>query len=677
MHRLDSPAQLGAHSAQDRSSNGSHSRGRNKEHNPFPKQRMSGTSVQDRYDQFQEVAVSRIVSDFSAKPSGRFLLVIPTAGGKTFTGVKAINRLFEIGALNPAEDRVLWTAHRTELIGQAKDAFKRFADNYPEKPNFVSNVDFCMVSGVEQVLATQGKVKLAIIDEAHHAAPKNVTYRPLFARPQLGILGLTATPSRHDGEPLDFERESFSIGFPDLVKKGIVLKPEVRKVEGGSFYFSDLDDEASLEQLNNEERNNKIIAELVKHTDEYKKVIIYVGTVNHVKSLYKQLRNSSLKEQYESISFITGNENSRNEERDAFIKKEKAFKRSILVNVTVLSEGYDDPSVNTVVMATPSRSKLYYMQAMGRAIRYDPSDSVKKAFCVEVEDTLPNIRYRIDNRWLFSDVSDALEPAVIDEQYGSADEFAAALKKLYDRYDVPPEHRGSPAYDKDQRFSVLLFKRYLAPGRYVHFPVVISNNNRLQITNMFNYLSERMESFRKRGIVADAAFRMVGATAFELLDDESKRRWVYDAMKSAVPEESLEQDDAHAKAGYPWITFAALHYYQAAFPDGLLEFVQDMVNREDVLNAIKSRDFEKGSYLLRLPLPLKSTIGKIVTCSEFSEVDAVVQRLNKLRTEQGDKDHRTDVYRILAESVIPIEQAHVDSLVLIARSEMPYSFQLT
>ena len=155
---------------------------------------MSGTSVQDSDDQFQEVAVSRIVADFGAKPSGRFLLVIPTAGGKTFTGVKAINRLFDIGVLNPAEDRVVWTAHRTELIGQAKDAFKKFADSYPEKPNFVGNVDFSMVSGVEQVLLTQGNVKLAIIDEAHHAAPKNVTYRPLFARPQLGILGLTATP---------------------------------------------------------------------------------------------------------------------------------------------------------------------------------------------------------------------------------------------------------------------------------------------------------------------------------------------------------------------------------------------------------------------------------------------------------------------------------------------------
>ena len=280
--------------------------------------------------------------------------------------------------LNPAQDRVLWTAHRRELIVQAEDTFKRFGESYPHRPNFVGNVNFSMIAGAEQLLAPQSKIKLVVIDEAHHAAIKNVYYRPLFAHAQVGILGLTATPSRHDGDPLEFERESFSIGFPDLVKKGIVLKPEVRKVEGGSFNITDIDDEASLEQLNNEARNNKIIAELIKHADEYKKVIIYVGTVNHVKSLYEQLRKSPLKGSYDSISFITGNENSRNQERDEFIKEEKKFKRSILVNVAVLTEGYDDPSVNTVVMATPSRSKLYYMQAMGRAIRYDPDDSLKK-----------------------------------------------------------------------------------------------------------------------------------------------------------------------------------------------------------------------------------------------------------------------------------------------------------
>ena len=409
-------------------------------------------NIQARFDSFQKSAVANIVSDFTRNLRGRYLLVIPTGGGKTFTAVKAVNRLFDEGLLNPQRDRALWTAHRNELITQAVDTFKQFEDLYPDRGSYANNVEFRMIGAANDHLDANANVRLVVLDEAHHAALKNVNYGPIFERTNVGILGLTATPSRHDGAPLDFERESFSIGFPDLVKKGIVLKPEVRKVPGGKYDITNIRDDESLEQLNNLERNKRIISELLKHTDDYKKVIIYVGTNKHVVSLYEQLVNSSLKAKYDSIAWVTGEANSRNQDRPQFIEQEKKYKRSILVNVMVLSEGYDDPAVNTVVMAAPSTSKLYYMQAMGRAIRHDRSDPLKKAFSRQrSSDELPNIRYRIDNRWLFSDVSDALEPAVIDKEYGTEKEFIAAHTSIYDEYNVPSDHRTIPAYDKDQR----------------------------------------------------------------------------------------------------------------------------------------------------------------------------------------------------------------------------------
>ena len=139
-----------------------------------------------------------------------------------------------------------------------------------------------MIGAAEKHVATTTATKLVVIDEAHHAALKNTTYAPLFARKELGILGLTATPSRHDGELLDFERESFSIGFPDLVKKGIVLKPQIRKVTGGYFELSDITDDASLESLNIESRNQQIIEELITHAGDYKKVSGHHGCSKNV-----------------------------------------------------------------------------------------------------------------------------------------------------------------------------------------------------------------------------------------------------------------------------------------------------------------------------------------------------------------------------------------------------------
>src|SRR5208337_694993 len=542
--------------------------------------------------------------------------------------------------------------------------------------SFASNVDLLMIGDAKEHITKNKNIKLVVIDEAHHAALKNISYRPIFAQPELGILGLTATPSRHDGEPLEFDRESFSIGFPDLVKKGIVLKPEVRKVEGGTFDFHDISEEESLEQLNTEARNKKIVDELLAHTDDYKKAIIYVGTVNHVKSLYSQLLESPLKAKYESISYITGATNSRNQDRDTFVKEEKLYKRSILINVMVLSEGYDDPSVNTVVMATPSQSKLYYMQAMGRAIRHDSENPLKKAFCVEVEDRLPNIRYRIDNRWLFSDISDSLEPAVIDREYGTPAEFAKEVGAFYDEYAVPVEQRHTPAYQTEQRYSFLLFRRYLSPGQYVHFPIVITNDNRLKVSNVFNFLSERMAQFVERGVVCDAALQMTGSSAFSLLPTEQERRWVYEAMTHTVPATSNDSPPKFIEDGYPWITFAAFHYRQPAIPQEILAFVSDMVNKDDILEMIRCRDFEQGSYLLKLPLPLKSSVGRIVTSSEFGRIDSIIQQLRNLRAQKGTQDHRADVHNLLAQSVIPIELTYADCLILIARTDELYNLKL-
>ena len=62
--------------------------------------------IGSRYDQFQAEAVANILNDYRDKLAGRFLLVIPTGGGKTFTAVKALNKLFDDRVLNPDSDRV-------------------------------------------------------------------------------------------------------------------------------------------------------------------------------------------------------------------------------------------------------------------------------------------------------------------------------------------------------------------------------------------------------------------------------------------------------------------------------------------------------------------------------------------------------------------------------------------
>ena len=100
------------------------------------------------------------------------------------------------------------------------------------------------------------------------------------------------------------------------------------------------------------------------------------------------------------------------------------------------------------------------------------------------------------------------------------------------------------------------------------------------------------------------------------------------------------------------------------------------MNREAILSVIRERKFEAGSHLLRLPLPLKSYIGEIVSSAELHSVVTIVDGLNSLRDAKGDQDHRAEVRGLLAQSILPIEHAHAESLVLIARTAENYSLAL-
>lgn len=639
-----------------------------------------------RYNEFQSEAVDNILGDYREDKAGRFLLVIPTGGGKTFTAVKAVNKLFENGILDAETDRVLWTAHRTELKVQAIDTFGKYAEGNPEA-SFMERVDFEMISGAASHIRANSTVKLVVIDEAHHAATANIQYGPLFAYPQLGILGLTATPSRHDGQPLEFGKESYSIGFPDLVEKQIILSPEIRSIEGiraegvsrtGARY-------EGLEELESEERDQSIIKHILEHREDYDKLIIYAASVGHSKNLCSLMLDSEVSKYYESIDYITGLERSGEGDRESFIARVKGYDRSIIINHDVLTEGYDDPKVNAVIMARPSKSKLVYMQAIGRAVRVDPGNPNKEAYIVEVVDDLPNIRYRIDNRWLFSEISDTLEPAVLDEFFGSEEEFKQSLAKVYAEFNVDEEYQVYPVWNKSYRYSMLLFRSLLGvdsesgESSYRNIPILVNNENRSDVSNWFNFLSERMEKNRSAnngtGINAEQAMLMARSQTLECFQEPITRQLVYEAMENASEVACKDHEPSEAKHD-PWITFVALRFRENEISEEILEFISDMVNRDQMERIVRERSFEPGSVLLKLPLPLSSFVGQFLTSNEFEKVEAIVQELLDVRNAEGDSDHRKSVCGLLDRSILPSDLIYRESLSTIIREGLSYHLTL-
>ncbi len=656
---------------------------------PHPARPVAASNLTEplsRYDLFQLDAVQSVVEDFSAQGTGRFLLVVPTGGGKTFVAVRAIERMFQQGLLDLTAHRVLWVAHRIELLDQARGTAERQAEGSPI-PAFKDQIDFCMLGKVKEQLAGNENVRLAVIDEAHHGAANS--YRPLFDRSDIGILGLTATPSRHDGKSLDFEKESYSIGFPDLVDLGVLLRPEVVTVDGGTYTIDSIGEPDQLSVLNNAERNRRILNELAADHDRYRKVIVYVGTVEHARALYDEVRQSSLGRHYDFVGFITGEARARflasearevHEDRADFIAAQRIAARSIVINVDVLTEGFDDPSVNTVVMARPTKSKLLYMQAIGRAVRVDPSDEDKAAYIVEVSDDLPNIRYRIDNRWLFSDISDVLEPRVVDREYPDVAGLEAAIESVFDEYSVDAAFRGLPPIPDRSRVTLLLFKVYSGPGSYYHLPLLITNETRRRVADFFDFLSARVD--RYRGASPEALFRMVAdkIEGLSLFHDQLHRNLVFHAMENSwvLAATSIDETEKSVYArGDPWITFVAfkLRRDAASLDPDFVDFTEDMLNREAIRELLLTESYADGYFLVKLPMPLSGTWGRLMPPHEFAILYEIVEQLAEIEVSEA-VDQWTTVRDILDGSVFPIEQKHREALTAVVREQMDYFREL-
>ena len=173
---------------------------------------------------FQLKAINNIINDFKKDKHGRFLLVLPTGGGKTLTAIRVIDKMLKEGMIT-STDQVLWVVHTLSLSSNAKKSlnseenFMKFSFHGDLK----KIIDVRMKSDAVKQLEKGVKYKYIIIDEAHHSSAGS--YINFFEYP-VGILGLTATPRRMDQKELPFSRISFSITFKELVKLGVVLSPK-------------------------------------------------------------------------------------------------------------------------------------------------------------------------------------------------------------------------------------------------------------------------------------------------------------------------------------------------------------------------------------------------------------------------------------------------------------------
>lgn len=374
--------------------------------------------IKDKYS-FQDDAIKNIVSDFHQNNSARLLLVIPTGGGKTLTAIRSVDQMIKNGQIDESS-KFLWITHRKALKTQTKRVISN--EKWIKKFNFSKKLkNFLKVEmvskGIEIIQNDKmDRFKYVIIDECHHSSSKS--YQTFFKKENLGILGLTATPTRLDRKELFFDKTSYQITFRKLIKTGVIIEPNFETIlTNETIRASDISvDGNQSEKFNTFERNLKIVEEMINQQNKFSKVVIYVNTVSHAKALYETFKDLTENDSfYDFIGFIAASNNNHLKiDNDEYLDKFKKSKNGIIINTNILTEGYDDPSINTIAMGVPTSSLVRYIQCVGRAIRNpdDMNNISEKPNIIDFTDNLPDISYRITSGWLFADISDDLQPVI-------------------------------------------------------------------------------------------------------------------------------------------------------------------------------------------------------------------------------------------------------------------------
>lgn len=337
---------------------------------------------------YQLAACEGIFDVFTRKRSA--LAVLPTGLGKTVLFAEVIRQMNERGV------RAMVLAHREELITQAADKIGRVTglECQIEMGDYRVQTMFdvlppVVVSTVQTQCAGGdgcGRMSkfdpmdfgLVVIDEAHHAISS--TYRRCVdwycQNPNCKVLGVTATPDRSDEAALGqvFDEVAYNYEIINAIKQGWLVPIEQQMVTVGSLDFSgvrttagDLN-QGDLAEVMEDERNLQGIAAPTVEICGDRRAIVFAATVEQAERMAEILNRYKP----DRASWICGKTDK--QERRRILADFKAGRLQFVVNVGVLTEGFDDSGVQVVVMARPTKSRALYAQMAGRGTR--PADEV-------------------------------------------------------------------------------------------------------------------------------------------------------------------------------------------------------------------------------------------------------------------------------------------------------------
>ena len=327
---------------------------------------------------------------------GNTLGVAPTGSGKTVMLSAVVGRM-----IGDRDAKAAVLAHRDELTAQNREKFSRVNPAIATSvidastKSWDGRVAFAMVptlsrsSNLDQMPA----LDLLVIDEAHHATAdsyRRVIDRTLERNPSCRIYGVTATPNRGDRKGLRsvFSNVADQIRLSELIRSGHLVPPrtfvldvgvrdELSKVKKSGDDF----DMAEVGRIMNRTPVNDAVVRHWKEKADDRQTVVFCSTVAHAEAVTAAFNAAGV-----PTVLVTGE--LPDAERRNVLAAYASGEARIVVNVAVLTEGWDHPPTSCVVLLRPSSFKSTMIQMVGRGLRtIDPHEhpGVIKTDCIVLD----------------------------------------------------------------------------------------------------------------------------------------------------------------------------------------------------------------------------------------------------------------------------------------------------
>ena len=332
---------------------------------------------------YQKTLLDRVEAALDADAKARVMMQLPTGGGKTEIAAQLLNDRLTDGR------KAVWVTHRRELTEQTCDRLVRadvsarvdttWKSDDPDAPAMPGGVVILMAQTLgrrtakNNVWSRYGPNDLMVVDEAHHATAKS--WERAIKQWPGHVVGMTATPwrlTKKEGfdhlfgklicgpQVADLQRDEW------LCEANVLMPPREQRILGGDPVGDRDYNESDIRQANSD-RPEVMTARALRFWQEHAKdhpTIVYAVSVRHARNLEDLFREERI-----PVGSVLGANAQEQAERDQVIERFKGGILRVLINVVIVTEGFDLPDASCIVLARPTLSLALFMQMVGRGLR--------------------------------------------------------------------------------------------------------------------------------------------------------------------------------------------------------------------------------------------------------------------------------------------------------------------